>query len=222
MNNILVVAVHPDDETLGCGGTLLRYLPFGEVHWLLVTQASREAGFSKEVAEGQKRIVDSVGKAYPFTSVHQLGFAATQLDTVPQSLLVEKIAAVIDAVRPHTVFLPFVNDPHGDHRVAFFAAYSCTKAFRHPSIQKILMMETPSETDYAPALPAAGFVPNVFVDITSEFARKREILGLYAQEMGIHPFPRSLEGMEALAMVRGAATGCRYAEAFMLIKERLL
>lgn len=220
MSNILCVAVHPDDETLGCGGLLLRNkAEGGSIHWLLLTALPGDREETAPVAAAQQRCIDDVGAMYGFDSVHQCRFPSAALDRLPASDLVQAMGAVVREVRPDTIVLPFMHDVHGDHRCAFEAGYSCTKQFRYPSVRRVLMMETPSETDFAPAVPERRFSPNFFVDISVHFARKMEILARYGQELGEHPFPRSLRGVEALATVRGAACGRQYAEGFMLLKE---
>ena len=218
--NVLVVAVHPDDETLGCGGTLLRHSAAGDhVHWLLVTALREADGWPAERLRERRKTVAAVAAAYGMAGVHDLGFPAMGLDRVPVGELVAAIGGVVNAVQPRTVYLPFRGDVHSDHRVAFAAAHSCTKSFRYPSVARVLMMETLSETDFAPALPDMAFIPNFFVDITATLAAKLKMLGLYAGEMGTHPFPRNERAVEALAVTRGVAAGCEYAEAFMLLKE---
>ena len=91
--------------------------------------------------------------------------------------------------------------------------------FRYPFIKKIYMMETLSETEFAPSTKEDSFVPNVFVDISDFMDRKIEIMKLFESEIKEHPFPRSEENIKALAIFRGASCGCRYAESFMLLKE---
>lgn len=219
MQKILVVAVHPDDETLGCGGTLLKHKAQGdEIHWLIVTAMTAECGFTPEAIERRAREIETVEKIYGFDSVHRLGFSATRLDEVPMSQLVSAISKVFQSVQPNQVFLPFQHDVHSDHQHAFSAAYSCTKSFRYPSVRKVMMIETLSETDFAQSANG-GFVPNMFVNITEQLERKLEILRTYQSELHPHPFPRSEESIRALAMLRGAASGCKYAESFMMLKE---
>ena len=217
MKKVLVVAVHPDDETLGCGGTLLRHWAAGdEIHWLIVTKAGSDAVKRRRVDQ-----IEQVRQAYGFTDVHALNFPTTCLDQLATGELVSAIAKVVAAVAPEVVFLPFAYDIHSDHRIVFEAAYSCTKVFRYPSVRRVLMMETVSETDFSPALPGQVFMPNVFVDIEEHLEKKLNIARIYEDELGNHPFPRSLEGLRALATVRGATAGCKYAEAFTLLKEIL-
>jgi len=121
-------------------------------------------------------------------------------------------------VEPSIVYLPFKSDIHSDHRVAFEAAFSCTKSFRYPTIQKTLMMETISESEFSPSLKEDAFIPNYFVDITDYMDQKIKIISNYASELDSHPFPRSLKNVAALATFRGATAGCSYAESFMLLK----
>jgi len=217
--SIVVVAVHPDDETLGCGGTLLRLREEGaEIHWLIVTSMTPEGGFSLDAIERRNLEIEAVTKMYGFATVHCLGFTTTHLDEIPMSQLVAAISKVFQSVQPSQVFLPFQHDVHSDHQYAFSAAYSCTKGFRYPSVRKVMMMETLSETDFSHST-GGGFVPNLFIDITDQFERKMQILQVFESEMQPHPFPRSEEGVKALALLRGAAAGCRYAESFITLKE---
>jgi len=219
MQKVLVVAVHPDDETLGCGSTLLKHKAQGdEIHWMIVTAMTAECGFTTEVMARREREIETVAQMYGFDSVHHLGFSATRLDEIPMSQLVTAMSKVFRSVQPNQVFLPFRHDVHSDHQHAFAAAYSCTKVFRYPSVRKVMMVETLSETDFAQSA-SGGFIPNLFVDVTDQFDRKMEILRVFESELRPHPFPRSEESVTALATLRGAAAGCQYAESFMMLKE---
>lgn len=220
MNRVLVLAVHPDDETLGCGGTLLKLRDQGcELHWLIATAVSEEGGYAPEFVASRRREIETVAQRYGFAAVHELGLPPAQVETVPLGSIVARIAAIMKAVAPDTLFLPFREDVHSDHRILFDAAFSCTKSFRQPSLRRIYMMETPSETEFSPSIPGQSFVPNSFVDISSSFEEKLEIFKIFCSEIGEHPFPRSLANITALATFRGATAGCPYAESFMLLKE---
>lgn len=217
--SVLIVAVHPDDETLGCGGTLLRLREEGaKIHWMIVTAMTADGGFSPEVIARREREIEAVAQMYGFASVHCLGFPTIHLDEIPMSQLVTGMSKVFLSVQPSQVFLPFQHDVHSDHQHAFAAAYSCTKVFRYPSVRKVMMIEALSETDFAQSA-GGGFVPNLFVDITSQFERKMQILRVFESELRPHPFPRSEDAVQALALLRGAAAGCRYAESFVILKE---
>jgi LmbE family N-acetylglucosaminyl deacetylase len=222
LKRVLTIAVHPDDETLGCGGTLLRHKANGDaIHWLIVTAMKKSRGYEPEVISKRNQEIEKVSREYGFDSVQKLDFETKFLDQAPLNDLVGAIARALHAVRPHTIYLPFNNDVHSDHQTAFKAAYSCTKTFRYPFLRRILMMETISETEFAPPLGGHVFMPNVFVNITEHFPMKIKVMKMYRSELEHHPFPRSIENIESLAKLRGASAGCNYAEAFMLLKEIL-
>jgi len=213
---ILVIAVHPDDETLGCGGTLLKHKANQDnIHWLICTQTDA----NKEFYKNRKKEIEKVSELYGFDSVHNLELNSMQVDEYSMSELVLKISKVINEVMPSIIYLPFKSDVHSDHRKIFEAAYSCTKSFRYPFIKKIYMMEVLSETEFAPSIKEDSFVPNVFSDISDFINKKVAIVKQYESELAEHPFPRSIENIKALATLRGATSGVKYAESFMLLKE---
>jgi len=219
VNAVLVVAPHPDDETLGCGGALLRHKSRGDsVHWLIVT-AMDSARFSAERIERRSREIDQVASAYGFTSTTCLQFPASRLDEVPCNELVAAIGAVVGKLQPEEIYLPFPGDAHTDHRAVYSAAAAVTKWFRYPFVKRVLACEIVSETDFGLAPDGLAFRPNSYVDISAWLDKKIAIMRLYEGEMGEHPFPRSEVAMRALASLRGAQSGFAAAEAFMLLKE---
>ncbi len=215
-NKVLILAVHPDDETLACGGTLLKHKTNkDEVHLLICTSIDKDDINFKN----REKEIEKVSKLYNFNSINNLRLKTTHVDRYPISELVEKISAIINEVKPSIVYLPFKSDAHSDHRKIFEAAYSCTKSFRYPFIKKIYMMETLSETEFAPSTVENSFSPNVFVDITKFMSKKIKIMSIYKSEIKKHPFPRSVENIKALATFRGSTCGFKYAESFILLKE---
>lgn len=220
MSPVLVVAPHPDDETLGCGGTLLKHLVNNDdVHWLIVSDMKVEYGYSQSVVKQRKNEIQAVASAYGFTKVHNLGLPPAKLDTLSKSELVKRIGEVINEVSPSVIYLPFYGDIHSDHVEVFNAVASCTKWFRYPSVQRILCYETLSETEQGFALDCSTYTPNYFVDITLYIEKKIEIAKLYGDEIGEFPFPRSPEAIQSLSKVRGVTCGCESAESFMLLRE---
>jgi len=217
---VLCIAPHPDDETLGCGGTLLRHVAEGaEVHWLIVTSMDPARGFTPERIARRDREIEEVALAYGFTAVHRTHLPTTRLDTLPKSDLVTAISQVVQKVLPRTMYVPYRNDAHSDHAAVFDAAVACTKSFRYPSIRKVLAYETLSETEFGMRTDDPGFRPNVFVDTSAWIDRKIGIMERYAGEMAPFPFPRSRECLQAQATLRGSQAGVSAAEAFMLLKE---
>jgi len=215
-NKVLIIAVHPDDETLGCGGTLLKHKANGdEIHWLICTQTDEEKDFYKI----REKEIEKVTKMYGFYSVTNLKLKTMQVDEYSMSELIVKISKVINEVKPNIIYLPFKGDVHSDHRKIFEASYSCTKSFRYPFIKKIYMIETLSETEFAPSTKEDSFIPNIFVDISDYMEKKVEIMKVFQSELAEHPFPRSERNLRALSTLRGATAGCEYAESFVLLKE---
>lgn len=217
-NKVLVVAVHPDDETLGCGGTLLKHKDYGDKINLLICTALNK---NHSYYQNRKKEINKVSKIFDFNSVHTLPFETTKVDQYSMIEMIEKISNVINKVRPNIIYLPFKEDVHSDHKRIFEASYSCTKSFRYPFIQKIYMMETLSETEFAPSIKKDSFIPNTFVDISKYMNKKLDIMNIYKSEIKTHPFPRSKKNIKALAIFRGATCGFKFAESFMLLKEIL-
>ncbi len=216
MHKVLVIAVHPDDETLGCGGTLLKHKANGdEIHWLICTETEPSEVFYHI----RSQEINTVASRYRFDSLHTLKLKTMHVDEYTMSELVSPISHIITTIKPTIVYFPHKGDVHSDHRKIFEAAYSCTKVFRYPFIKKIYMMETLSETEFAPSTKEDSFIPNVFVDISDYMEEKIEIMKLFVSEVSEHPFPRSERNLRALATLRGATAGCEYAESFVLLKE---
>jgi LmbE family N-acetylglucosaminyl deacetylase len=221
MKTVLVIASHPDDETLGAGGTLLKHIQQGDrVHWCIVTQMFEDRGFTSEQILKRKKQIEKVSKLYGFAETHFLGFPTTALDEFPLSEIVASASNLIKKIKPNILYLPFKNDVHSDHRIVFDAFFSCTKSFRYPFLEEVLMMEVLSETDFAPSFAANSFCPNVFVDISKTLSKKLKALNIFREELAPFPFPRSLENIEALAKVRGSLIGAKAGEAFMLLKSK--
>jgi LmbE family N-acetylglucosaminyl deacetylase len=219
-DKVLVVAPHPDDETLGCGGTLLRYKDIGdEIYWLIVTNIHTENGWDGDKVKKRQEEIQKVADIYGFDKTFKLDFPTTMLDTISYNDLIAKMSVVIQEVKPSIVYLPNRSDIHTDHQVTFRSGISCCKNFRVPSIKRILMYECLSETEFAPAYGDSVFIPNGFVDITPFFDKKIEIMKIYDSEIGNSPFPRSLEIIECLAKIRGSRIGKKYAEAFSILLD---
>ena len=223
MNNwgkVMVIAVHPDDETLGCGGSLLRLGEMGkELAWVIVTTTENSTIFSKEYTEKRRGEIDRVKNAYGFTKTYQLPFEAGMLEETPKINVVKAINEAVRDFQPDTIFLPFPWDIHKEHQVTFEASMACTKSFRNPFVKRVILMETLSETDFAPAHVVNPFNPNLFVDISKQIEGKLEVMKVFESEVLPHPFPRSIESLQALATLRGGQAGCSAAESFMVIKE---
>jgi LmbE family N-acetylglucosaminyl deacetylase len=217
---ILVIAPHPDDETLGCGGTLLRHAQAGhEIHWGIVTRMHLEDGWPPDRLPRRDAEIRHVSSDFGFASTTELGFRAGHLDQHPVREVVSRFADLLDAVRPDTLYLPHRGDAHSDHRATFSACLAASKVFRRPGLDRILSYETLSESDLVPSSSEIPFQPNFFVDATQWMDRKIEILSRYEGEILPAPFPRSPEAVRAQALLRGGQCGCLAAEGFMVLRD---
>ena len=218
MNNILVIAPHGDDETLGCGGSLLKHkFKKDKIHLLMVTNINQNSIWTKKQEITRKKEINKIIKLYKFDSYHNLNYQPAKLDLVPMSELITKIDKIINFIKPNVVYLNNPSDIHTDHQIAFKSSISCIKSFRKNYIKSILLYETLSETEYS---TEELFKPNYYVDISKFIEKKIKIMNIYKSEINKFPFPRSNDAIYSLAKIRGTRIGVKYAEAFCKIFEK--
>jgi LmbE family N-acetylglucosaminyl deacetylase len=219
VKNVIVISAHPDDETLGAGGTILKHVANGDkVFWLIVTNVFENQGFSEKRVESRQFEIREVEKLFGIFKTFLLNYPTMTLSSSSLIKMVPQISSIFSEVQPEIIYTLNRSDAHSDHRVIFDAVMACTKSFRYPYIKQILMYECISETEFAPALAEKAFLPNYYVDITAYLDKKNEIMKIFESEIAEHPFPRSIENIKALAHFRGASVGVQYAEAFQLLK----
>lgn len=216
--NILVVSPHPDDETLGAGGTLLKLKKQGEkIFWLNITDMKIEDGWEAGKVRHRQEQIESVRKFYNFDGFYNLRLSPTCLSSMDESGIIGRIKEVYNEIKPEWLMIPGQYDAHSDHRMVYNCCMACAKTFRAPYIKRITTMEIISETDYG--FQMERFEPNLFVDISKELEEKIEAMKIYDTEIEEVPFPRSLENIKALASVRGGFCTSKYAEAFYIVKQ---
>lgn len=220
-HSVLVVAAHPDDEVLGCGGTLARLSRAGaavHVAFLADGVSSRPADDSVQAAALASRRA-AARKACDVLGVRSLSFgdfADNQMDTVPLLSIVQAIEALVAEHEPRTIFSHHAGDLNIDHRRTHDAvAAACRPQSGHP-VKTILTFEVASSTEWQLRSSAPSFTPNWFVDISDTLEVKLAALDLYAAELRAWPHPRSRQAVEHLARWRGATAGVEAAEAFIL------
>ena len=135
MKRVLIVAPHPDDETLGAGGILLRKKAEGnEVFVLNMTHMDLSYGYSEDQIQKRNNEIKKMIASYNLDGYYNLKLKPSGLDTYSESELIEKISKVFNEIKPDVVILPYHKDVHSDHRITFELCYSCTKNFRYPFI----------------------------------------------------------------------------------------
>lgn len=223
LETVLVIAAHPDDEVLGCGGTLARMSREGcAVHILLmadgVTSRATDTGHVNSAGKLIARNAAAVAacKILGCTSVELLALPDNRMDGLELLDVVKPIETFVQRYQPSMVFTHHAGDVNVDHRIVHDAVVTaCRPQFGHP-VQELLFFEVPSSTEWQPPGSAEPFNPSWFVDISATLATKLEALGAYADELRAFPHPRSLKAVEALATWRGATVGMGAAEAFIL------
>ena len=216
---IIVISAHPDDEILGCGGTLAKHRDEGdEIAWLITTNISEKQGFSKERVVSRQSEIDAVASQLSIKEVFKLDYPTMTLTDEILIKMIPKIGKIFNEFQPEVVYILNRSDAHSDHLITFKAVLACTKSFRYPFVKKVLMYECISETEFGVALPENIFIPNYFVDISKYIEEKIDLMQIYESELGEHPFPRSNANIKALAHFRGASVGVHYAEAYQLLK----
>jgi LmbE family N-acetylglucosaminyl deacetylase len=223
---VLVVAAHPDDELLGCGGTLARYADAGvDVHVLILAEGAtaREdlaVGDARDVALQELRAAAT--RAAEILGVHPprfQGFPDNRMDELPLICVVKAVEAVVEAVRPDVVYTHHGGDLNIDHRIAHQAVLTACRPLPESGVRTVLSFETVSSSEWASEAVGMPFRPQRFVDIGAHLDRKRRALACYETEMRPFPHARSLTAVDALARHRGASAGLEAAEAFMVIRD---
>jgi len=217
---ILVIAAHPDDETLGAGGTVARYAAEGSEVWVCivcdgVTARHDESGQQRKCAEDACEILG-------VSRVVFCNLPDQRLDGLSLIDVIAPIQACVDEFGPEIVLTHFKEDVNQDHRVVFEATMVATRPSPAQVVRTVMCYETASSTEWAAPFPGGVFAPNVFVDVAATLDRKVEAMACYANthvsEVKEYPHPRSLEAVEIYAKRQGVVVGARAAEPFMLVR----
>jgi LmbE family N-acetylglucosaminyl deacetylase len=225
----LVIAAHPDDEVLGCGGTLARFAREGRaVHVLLLADGESSRFRSSEGAAvpsalaARSAAATLASEILGCTSVEVLALPDNRMDTLDLLDVVRHIESAVERHRPSCVLTHHSSDVNVDHRIVHDAVIAaCRPQPSHP-VRELLFFEVPSSTEWRPPGSGLQFNPNWFVDISSTLEKKLEALRAYQAELRVFPHARSLQGVNALARWRGASVGVEAAEAFVLGRKTIV
>lgn len=222
MVHIGVISAHPDDEVLGCGGTLARLSAEGhQVHVLLMADGERsrsnnKPGKENDLISARNVVAEKACAILGCTSVTSLNLPDNRLDSINRLDIIKHIEAYIARYCPTLVFTHHSGDVNIDHRIIHDAVIVACRPQPGHSVKELLFFEVPSSTEWRPPGSDQVFTPHVFYDITDTLPKKLDALQAYEKELRPFPHPRSLKAVEALAVWRGATVGVEAAEAFML------
>lgn len=218
---VLTVAAHPDDETLGAGGTMAWHAARGDTVWacVLADGASSRHSHVQQQADCARQACDVLG----VDRLVMVGLPDQRLDTLSLLDVITPIERCIEELQPDVVLTHFMGDVNEDHRLVARATMVATRPVPGTPVRRVCAFEIPSSTDWAPPIPGSIFAPNVFVDISETLETKLTAMKAYAgthiSEVRPYPHPRSLEALTAYAQRHGAASGLLAAEPFMLLRE---
>lgn len=217
-NSVLVVAAHPDDEAIGCFGTLLKHFENkDEINVIFLTDGVSSRGINIKNKEERKKNCLKVLKIIGLTdkNVFFLNFPDNKMDTIPLLDVVQEIEKIKKKIKPNILYTHFSNDLNIDHRIAYQAAITASRPSPKESVRKIFCFEILSSTEWSDKNKNI-FLPNYFVDISKFINKKLNAIKIYDKEIKKSPNARSLENIKNLASLRGSTVGAYYAEAFYI------
>ena len=223
--NVLVVVAHPDDELLGCGGTILKHIRAGDTVYIGILAegiTSRNADVTPlphqeldELHATARLVSERIGAKKLFMG----GFSDNRMDEHALLNIVKVVENWVNEVCPEIVYTHAAGDLNVDHAVTNRAVMTATRPQPgHHIVKELLAMEIPSSTEWAFSQLPPAFHPTLFIDISDTLCEKLSLLDLYEGEMRAAPHPRSREVVQALATVRGSAVSVPAAEAFAVLR----
>jgi N-acetylglucosamine malate deacetylase 1 len=212
---LLVVAAHPDDEILGCGGAILKLKEKNDINVLFMTNGVSARGKNKISEIKRKNACLKLFKYLGIPKPEFLNFPDNQLDKVPLLKIIKKIEKKINLFKPDTIFTHYSDCLNIDHRKTFEAVNTACRPINKISVKKILSFEIPSSTDWA-LFKGKNFQPNYYIDISKYLNEKINLIKFYKDELRNYPHSRSIKSIKTLASFRGVCCGVKYAEGFYL------
>ena len=215
-NKILIVAAHPDDEILGCGGAIAKLKFENEIYVVFMTNGVSARGKNKKKEITQRK--NSCLKLFNYLSLPKptfFNFPDNQMDKIPLLKIIKKIEHIIRIIKPVTIFTHYSHCLNIDHKKTFEAVITACRPINQLSVKKILSFEIPSSTDWA-LYKGKHFQPNYFIDISKHINEKINLIKFYKKELRNYPHSRSITGIKSLASVRGISCGVKFAEGFYL------
>ena len=216
---VLVIAPHPDDEVLGCGGVIAKYVKEGHKVYVGIVTKVTEPLFNEEFDKKNKEHCLNAHKVLGVTKTIFLDFPAAMLESVPRHELNSGIDKLIKDVKPDEVYIPHRGDMHLDHKMIVDACMVALRPRFDYSVKRVYAYETLSETEWDIPNTTNVFIPNVYVDITKYIDIKLKAMKQYKNQICKFPNPRSTKGIQSLGALRGSTVSKECCEAFMLIRE---
>lgn len=224
MDNVLIVAAHPDDEVLGVGATAARHVAQGDkVQCLILGEGQTSRSFDGESAK-RSALEDlhaasmEAAKIIGFENVEFADLPDNRFDSIALLDIVKTIEKKINGFRPEIIYTHYIGDLNIDHQRTCQAVLTAARPFIDCCVRDIYAFETVSSTEWNFA-GCGSFRPNVYINVEKYFEKKLEAIRCYQSELRDYPHPRSVKVLECKAMSWGSVVGRKYAEAFMLLRS---
>lgn len=217
--NILIVAPHPDDEVLGCGGTIAKYVSQGHDVFVCVVTKGCEPLFAKDEVNKVRQECHEADKFLGVREIIFLDFPAAMLEKVERYKLNDALVNTIQDIKPDVVYIPHRGDMQLDHKMVVDAAMVALRPKYKHVVKKIYAYETLSETGWDVPNVTNEFIPNAYRDISEFLEKKIKAMEIFTTQLSAYPAARSLGAVKALAMYRGATVNVDAAEAFSIVRE---
>ena len=222
----LIVAAHPDDEVLGCGGSMAKWAEQGnQVDVLILAEGAtsrdnkRDRDLRSDELSKLKKCANDSAKVLGINSIHLLNFPDNRMDSVDLLDIVKQVEKYINKIKPEIVLTHHAYDLNIDHQLTHQSVVTACRPEPMHSVKRILSFEVASSTEWQAPIASKAFIPNWYENVSDTISKKTKALKAYKDEMRDWPHPRSLRAVKNLAKWRGATIGCEAAEAFMLIRE---
>jgi LmbE family N-acetylglucosaminyl deacetylase len=222
--NILIIAAHPDDEVLGCGGTIAKLSIVNKVYTLILGEGvtSRKNQQKKNVQKVKQlqKEAEHANKILGVKKVYFEGLPDNKFDTLSLLNIIKIIERYIQKIKPDVIYTHHYGDLNIDHTITYKVVLTATRPIsgvHYP--RKILAFEVLSSTEWNQQHQAMIFIPNIYVDISETVEKKLRAMKCYTSEIRQYPHPRSLQGINIHAQKRGLEVGLKFAEAFYLIRD---
>jgi len=220
VKKIMVIAAHPDDELLGCGGTLLKHSRKGDfIKTIILGQGMLSRGEDESILVKLRADAKQANDLAGVNELKFFDFPDNAFDSVPLIEIIKTVEKEIDELEPDIIYTHFGNDLNIDHRKTFQAVMTATRpqpGMKNPDIYSFYIQ---SSTDWIASSEKDQFVPNVFVDIEDTIEKKIEALEKYETEMKAYPHSRSLESIRIFSQYWGTRVGKQFVEPFVLVRS---
>lgn len=215
----LIIAAHPDDEILGCGGTICKLAKNGIESFVLILTDGAGGRYKISMKEALKKCAINANKIAGTKKVFFENFPNQRLDTVALSKIIKVIEKYIKALKVENIFTHHAGDLNKDHRIVYEATITAARPFVGQIVKRTYAYNVPSSTEWNCLESDDVFIPNVFIDIKGEIETKIKAVRCYTSECRPYPFPRSPKAVRAHSNYWGLSAGMKYAEPFKLIRD---